>query len=462
VNELDDTLDAGTIARIVGGRLSGNSRSAVVRARADSRLCRPGDLYVALPGERTDGSLFVESAWSAGSSVVLADQTRRVPRPPKGKALVEVSDPLASLQRLAKTRREQAAGLKVVGITGSNGKTTTKDILAAILVDWKGEKVLATEGNYNSEIGLPLTMIDLRARHELAVLEMGMNRQGEMALLADIGKPDVAVITNIGSAHVGMLGSRKAVAEEKRAIFNGAGKDTVAVIGADEPWKDFLLEYFPGVVRPFGVWGLDGWESAENRGLDGHRLVRNGRAIDFPLPGRHSVLNAMAAVAAASALGAPEDSIVKGLESVKASFGRSEVMRGRVTVIRDCYNANPESLQAALDLFAETEANGKRVLVLGELLELGGETEGALRKAGGAAVAAGPDVLFLYGESMSLVETAAKDAGFDGQLRCFTDIGELELALSAVLGDGDLVLLKGSRGSALERLNQVFTEVGAG
>jgi UDP-N-acetylmuramoyl-tripeptide--D-alanyl-D-alanine ligase len=137
-------------------------------------------------------------------------------------------------------------------------------------------------------------------------------------------------------------------------------------------------------------------------------------------------------------------------------------MRGRVTVIRDCYNANPESLQAALDLFAETEANGKRVLVLGELLELGGETDGALRKAGGAAVAADPDVLFLYGESMSLVETAAKDAGFDGQLRCFTDIGELELALSAVLGDGDLVLLKGSRGSALERLNQVFTEVGAG
>jgi UDP-N-acetylmuramoyl-tripeptide--D-alanyl-D-alanine ligase len=286
VKQLDDTLDAGTIARIVGGQLSGDPRSTVVRARADSRLCRSGDLYVALPGERTDGSLFVESAWSAGSTVALADQSRRVPRPPKGKALVEVSDPLASLQHLAKKRREQAAGLKVVGITGSNGKTTTKDILAAILVDWKGEKVLATEGNYNSEIGLPLTMMDLRSRHELAVLEMGMNRQGEMALLADIGKPDVAVITNIGSAHVGMLGSRKAIAEEKRAIFNGAGKDAVAVIGADEPWKDFLLEYFPGVVRPFGVWGLDGWESAENRGLDGHRLVRNGRAIDFPLPGR--------------------------------------------------------------------------------------------------------------------------------------------------------------------------------
>jgi UDP-N-acetylmuramoyl-tripeptide--D-alanyl-D-alanine ligase len=189
VKQLDDTLDAGTIARIVGGQLSGDPRSTVVRARADSRLCRSGDLYVALPGERTDGSLFVESAWSAGSTVALADQSRRVPRPPKGKALVEVSDPLASLQHLAKKRREQAAGAQSGRHYRKQRKNHHQRHTCGDSRRLEGRESSRHRRQLQFRNRIALTMMDLRSRHELAVLEMGMNRQGEMALLADIGKP---------------------------------------------------------------------------------------------------------------------------------------------------------------------------------------------------------------------------------------------------------------------------------
>ena len=455
-------MRASTIADIAGGTLVGNPDAEIQRGRADSRLCRAGDLYVALEGERTDGHLYILPAWEAGAEVVLADKEKELPYPPEGKALVAVTNPLSALQRLAGDLRTGIPGLQVVGITGSNGKTTTKEILAAILRDWKKDSVLVTEGNYNSEIGLPLTLLNLRPRHEIAVLEMGMNRIGEMSLLADIAKPGIAVITNIGSAHVGMLGSREAVAAEKREIFKGAVKSSVAVLAAGGDWNRFLLEGFPGEVRYFGEWGKRGWDSFESLGAEGFLLIRNGREIEFRLPGRHNLLNAMAAVEAALALGAPEDSIAKGLSSMHPVPGRSEIIQGNVTVIEDSYNANPESLGAALELFSSLETAGRRVLVLGELLELGNETDDALRKAGGAAAGVNPDSIFLFGRSLEILMDAAVSAGYRGDIRLFTDMKELQSALSGYLKAGDLVLLKGSRGSALERLKKTIGEVGSG
>jgi len=455
-------VNAAEIAGITGGRLTGNPGAEIFRGRADSRLCRAGDLYVALPGERTDGHLFISSAWRSGAEVVLADERRELPIPPSGKALVAVSDPLAALQGLAGRRRYDAADLRVVGITGSNGKTTTKEILAAILTDWKKGSVLVTEGNYNSEIGLPLTLLNLRPEHEAAVLEMGMNHPGEMEVLAGIAKPQVAVITNIGSAHVGMLGSREALAGEKRKIFTGADEKSVAVIPEDCVWRDFLLKGYPGTVRFFGRRSSRGWDSYEDRGIEGYRLLRNGVEILFGLPGMHNLLNAMAAVEAALAIGAPESSIENGLGSVKSFSGRSEIIHGAVTVIHDSYNANPESLDAALRVFASAEVEGRRILVLGELLELGDETETALRQAGEAAAAVSPDSIFLFGKSLVVLKDAAVDAGYSGAIEVYTDMGELQESLSGYLKTGDLVLLKGSRGSALERLMENIQEVSSG
>lgn len=454
--------DAAGIAAIVGGKLTGNPDAVIVGGRADSRICREGDLYVALPGEKTDGILFVANAWETGAVAALVDASGNVPEPPEGKALISVSDPLAALQKLARHLRGEVADLRVVGITGSNGKTTTKEILAAILREWKGNAVLSTEGNYNSDIGLPLTLLGLNPSHEIAVLEMGMNRIGEMALLAEIARPEVAVITNIGSAHVGMLGSRMALAAEKRAIFNEATSDSTAVVAWDEPWKDFLVKEYPGRIVEFGRWNADGWDSYENRGLEGFDVVRNGKKIRFSLPGSHNLRNAMAAVAAAAVLGAPEEAVLNGLAAVRSSFGRSEVVNGPVTVIRDCYNANPESLEAAIDLLKTIRTEGRRVLVLGELLELGEETDDALRRAGGAAAAAAPDAIFLYGDGMQSAKDAVIAAGFDGELRDFGRMEELQSVLAEYLVPGDIVLLKGSRAGALERLDKVLAEVGAG
>ena len=455
-------MNAARAADLIGGRLAGNPGAEILRGKADSRLCRPGDLYVALQGEKTDGSLFAAPAWKSGAEVVLADEVKELPEPPKGKALITVADPLAALQKLARRYRLESPDLKVVGITGSNGKTTTREILAAILVDWKKDLVLVTEGNYNSDIGLPLTLLNLRPRHEFAVFEMGINRIGEMALLADLARPDIAIITNIGSAHVGMLGSREALAAEKRSVFNGAGPESTAIIGKEEAWGDFLLEEYPGKVHFFGEWDRDGWDSHTDNGTKGHILVRNGRKIHFRLPGAHNLMNAMAAVEAALVLGVPEESIAAGLSSVRPLSGRSEIVEGAVTVIRDGYNANPESLNAALELFSSIPVSGRRVLVLGELLELGNEMDEALRLAGGAAVAAEPDSIFLFGESLAAVKYAAYEAGYGGEIRLYTDMEKLQRALSSYLESGDLVLLKGSRGSALERLNETITEVGYG
>ena len=455
-------MNAAWVANLTGGCLTGNPDAEIFRGRADSRLCRPGDLYVALKGERTDGNLFVLPAWESGADVVLADEQKTLPVPPAGKALVSVSDPLEALQKLARQRRLEFPELQVIGITGSNGKTTTKEILAAILVNWKKDSVLVTEGNYNSDIGLALTLLNLHPGHEIAVLEMGMNRIDEMELLADLAKPRNAVITNVGSAHVGMLGSRESVAEEKRKIFIGSGKDSVAVIAKDSEWSSFLLEGYPGKVRFFGEWGKNGWNSYENLGADGFLLVRNGIEVIFRIPGEHNLLNAMAAVEAASVLGAPESSIVKGLEAIKPLPGRSEVINGAVKVIQDSYNANPESLNAALKLFSSVKTTGRRVLVLGELLELGNETNDLLRLAGRAAAEENPDSIFLFGKSLGNLKDAAVDAGYKGLMKQYVDIKELQNALSEYLRAGDLVLLKGSRGSALERLNKTIGEVSSG
>ena len=455
-------LTAGRIAEITGGELSGSAEVRIQRGRADSRLCRPGDLYVALPGERTDGNLYVEAAWEAGADAAMADSSAEIPPPPGGKALVRVGDPMKALHAAARRLRNDNPELMVVGITGSNGKTTTKDILASILGQSRDGKILVTEGNYNSDIGLPLTLLGLRNTHEIAVLEMGMNRPGEMALLASIARPRIAVITNIGSAHVGMLGSREQVAAEKRRILDGADSESVAVVGANEPWADFLLESFPGSVRRFGIWGRDSWDSYSNKDLEGFILKRRGRAIRFHLPGVHNLMNAMAATEAALALGVPEDDIAAGLESVRPTGGRSEVVHGAVTVIRDSYNANPESLQAAFNLFANTSAEGRRVLVLGELLELGDETDQALEAAGGAAADLRPDAVFLFGESLEPLMMAARNAGYSGKAEVFREMNRLRDALSEYLRPGDLVLLKGSRGSALERLDEAIAGLGVG
>ncbi|OQX29004.1 MAG: hypothetical protein B0D92_05890 [Spirochaeta sp. LUC14_002_19_P3] len=453
-----DAFTASMLADMTGGSVAGNPGAEIKRARADSRICRAGDVFIALPGEKLDGSNFIQSAWDRGANVVLAEKRDALPTPPPGRALVSVENPYQALLAVAAARRACLPELVVIGITGSNGKTTTKNILAAIMQAWLGREVLATEGNYNSDIGLPLTLFDLRSWHRYAVLEMGMNRIGEMVLLTELARPDIAIITNIGTAHAGMVGSVKAVAREKRSILSTASKNSTAIIASDEAWKDYLIRGYPGRIQFFGEWGKNGWDEFQNIGTEGFVIKRYGEEIKFPLPGKHNLLNAMAAAEAALALGVPETALKDGLESVKPAPGRCEVIKGDVTVILDSYNANPQSLYAVLDLFRTLNISGRKIIIFGELLELGEETERALKSAGEAIANMNFDAVFLFGSTQPTVEHVLQTRGFSGYLKLFLDMDSLKIALADYVKKGDAVLVKGSRGNALERICEVIVK----
>ena len=276
-------LSVKELARITGGRLEGDDEVEIHSATADSRHARSGCLFVALPGERTHGARFAAQAFKLGACAVLVDEKELLPSPGSGQALLRVSNAELALQKAAKEVRLRAYNLRVAGITGSNGKTSTKEMLACIMRCWKGRNVLVTPGNYNSRIGLPLTLMGLKRSHEMAVLEMGMDHRGEMAVLADIVRPDLALITNIGTAHVGILGSREMVAREKRNILKYANEDTVVFVARREKYHDFILEGFPGRKVFFDVWDGGKWHYWKSRGMAGSviRALWQGCNVEY-------------------------------------------------------------------------------------------------------------------------------------------------------------------------------------
>lgn len=435
----------------VQGQFSGADDIAI-----DSRRVAAGSLFVPLKGEKTDGHHFIPQALEKGASGVLvskqwASQNHSVPDQYLKTAFFVVEEPLAALQTLAETWRLSMEDVVVVGITGSNGKTTTKEILAAILHE-EGNAVW-NPGNLNSEIGLPLSVFAIRREHRFAVLEMGMNRVGEMDILARVARPDVAVVTNIGTAHIGPMGSQQAIADEKKKIFSRFTGHETAVIPANTPWTAFLAEGVPGKVVTWDPHRMEGLSEAEPEGLSGWNLTLYGKSVLFSLPGMHNLSNMVAAVTAARVLGVSEESILGGVAAVRPEFGRSEVLSGRVTLIRDCYNANPDSLKASLEMLASLEGRGRRFAVLADMRELGEGSEEAHQEAGRAVAALVEegciDRVLFYGEQMRL---AWQSAGGTGAVEWHGDYTALKERVLSLVREGDFVLLKGSRGMELERL----------
>jgi UDP-N-acetylmuramoyl-tripeptide--D-alanyl-D-alanine ligase len=423
----------------------------------DSRIVEKGSLFVPLKGEKTDGHLYLPQALEKGASAVLvsaewAGRNGSVMNGWSETAFFVVSDPLGALQTLAEAWRLSFKNLVVAGVTGSNGKTTTKEILAAILKE--EAPTVWNKGNLNSEIGLPLSVFAIRDNHRFAVLEMGMNRVGEMDILARTGRPDVGVVTNIGTAHIGPMGSQLAIAEEKKKIFSFfTGRET-AVIPAADPWTGFLSDGVRGRVLTYGAGVCEGLTSVEQDGLSGWKLTLFGQGVNFLFPGEHNLKNLAAAVTAARALGVSEGAVVRGVASVRPEFGRSEILAGRVTLIRDCYNANPDSVREALKMLAGLSGKGRRIAVLADMRELGAESEAAHRQTGrfvrelveGNRV----DRVFLFGEEMKHARDEAENAG---TVEWFGEYGDLKERLLSLVREGDLLLLKGSRGMQLERLS---------
>lgn len=446
----------------IAARLEGASEASFSSVAVDSRAASAASLFVALPGERADGHDFLAPALANGARVLLVSEEGWARMASaigaafaaSGAAALVVPTVLPALQALARERRRACPKLLRIGITGSSGKTTTKEIAASILS--RGRRLAMNPGNLNSDIGLSQSMFGIGDEDEIGVFEMGMNRAGEMDELAGIYEPDIALINNVGTAHIGILGSRDAIALEKKKIFSRFDGAQRGFVPEADDYNAFLKEGVRGEVRDFGPRSTKGFHGAEDLGLDGFAVDWEGLQVRFPLVGRHNLMNAIAAMALAECVGTPPREVAEGLEAVRPLFGRSEILKGAVTIIRDCYNANPDSSEAALEFCDSISWKGRRLYVLGSMLELGAESEAAHRRVGAAAGTSKADALLFFGEETRPAFEEARDSGFRGLLLFETDFDRLARAAKAWARPGDLLLLKASRGMALERLAELM------
>jgi UDP-N-acetylmuramoyl-tripeptide--D-alanyl-D-alanine ligase len=437
------------VAEAAGAELlAAGSARGPARVLIDSREAGSGDLFVGLPGERHDGGRFAAQALAAGAwGVLVAPQHADAAG---GGAVLAAADPLAALQRLA-TAWRRALGCPLVAITGSTGKTSTKDILAALLAPQRATFV--SRGNFNTEIGLPLELLAAPPGTEALVLEMGMRGAGQIAELTRIAQPDVGVIVNIGPAHLELLGSLEAIAAAKAELIADLRPGATVVIPAgEELLEPHLREDLTTVT--FGPGG-----DVTLAGQEGERVsIDAGRErIDLQLDFQQAHLrgNLLAAVAAARAIGVTPS----GRIEVAFSGRRGERLRLRdgVTVIDDCYNANPMSMRAALDDLAATAGDGRRVAVLGDMLELGPRERAYHAEIGAHAADLGVDLLVAVGP-----RSAAMEASFGGETHVVPDAVAAAELVPGLLASGDTVLVKASRGIGLEAVTQALAADGAG
>jgi len=422
----------------------------------DSRAATAGELFVALRGERFDGHKFLALAQAAGAVAAMVDDAGAALAPP-GLPLLVVNNTRAGLIQLAHAWRGQFS-MPLVALTGSSGKTTVKEMLAAILREacTDSDSVLATRGNLNNDIGVPLMLLALRAHHRYAVIELGMNHAGKIRQLARLAHPDVALIVNAGRAHIEYLGSEAAIAHAKGEVFEGLSRTGISVINADDRYAPLWRELAGARRRvEFGVENAAQVTATfKLRPLDSEITVKTPRGTavaTINAPGRHNVLNALAASAAAFALDTPEHAIAAGLARYAGIKGRLQRSAGcaGATLIDDTYNANPESVRAAIDVLASIP--GRRFLVLGDMGELGASAVHCHSEAGAYAHAAGIDRLYALGENSVHAVSA-----FGTGARHFPRIEEMLAEIENALAPDVTLLVKGSRFMQMERVVKAF------
>lgn len=440
------------LARWAGGRVTaGDPAATTTTVCTDSRVLRAGDLFLALRGEKFDGHNFVDEAARRGAAGAVVQEVAANLPPDFG--LVHVPDTLSALQQIA-THYRRSLPLRVVCVTGSNGKTTTKDLAAAVL----GEHfpVVKTEGNLNNHIGLPLTVLKARASDEVGVFEIGMNHPGEIAPLAAIAGPDVAIITNIGAAHLEFMGSRENIAKEKGMLAEALSPSGTVILNDDDDFTRAIAArtkadaLFCGLERG-DIFATD--LRQDSAGMK-FRLHGFGHSVDAALPvlGVHMVRNALLAVAAGHVFGLSLEECAAGLSRAQLTKGRLEhkLVRG-IQVIDDSYNANPDSMKAALLTLSQISANGRRIAVLGRMGELGHEAEHGHRQVGQAAADLGLDCVIAIGEEAAWIAEEAWRGGI-AKVQKVATVDEAVKVLREFARAGDLVLVKGSRSAGMERV----------
>ena len=446
-------LTASLVAEATGGRLAAGSPTQVfTHVSTDTRTITRGALFVALRGERFDAHAFVAAGVAAGAAGVVVSSTAEMPV--DGAAIIVVPDTLRALQDLARAVR-RASGARVIAITGSAGKTTTKEVTAELLS--ARYRVFRNRGNLNNHVGLPVSLLELVHRPDLAVVELGMNHEGEIRTLVRIAEPDVRVWTNVGDAHVGHFGSREAVARAKSEILEGATEATLVVSNADDPLVAAHVQRSPArqMTFGFGEGATVRATDVEDRGFDGTTAAvetpRGRLHLSVPLAGRAQLTNVLAATAIAVELGVSTAAIEERVAAIEpvARRGAIRTTPHGARVVDDSYNASPAAVRAMLAALAATPVDGRRVAVLGEMLELGSASRQLHEVCGRAAAAAGvAELVVIGGEAAAGLAEGATAAGLSpAHIHRFADSGAAAGRIHELVAPGDLVLVKGSRGT---------------
>ena len=458
---MHDLYNAKTICEATGGKLiAGPADQSFAGISTDTRTVRPGECFVALTGENFDGHRFVDEAVRRDAAGLLV--SKEVDLPGEGKvAVIFLPDTLVALGDLARWTLAQWK-TPVIAVTGSTGKTTTKEMLYEIMQLHLPDQVLRNLGNFNNLIGLPLSVFALEAKHKLAVLEMGMSMRGEIRRLAEIARPYIGVVTNISAVHLEHLKTIGAVAEAKGELLEDFGADHIAVLNADDErvarlgsGRPFRSVYFS--ARPETKADVEA-EQIVVKGFEGIEVVlRIGNetvSVNLSCFGRHNVMNALAAAAAAFAYQVPAETVARGLEAFRPPAMRSRVLNiFGITVIDDTYNANPRSMDAALAALAELAKEGRKIAVFGDMFELGDESEAAHRRLGRHAAKIGLDRLILLGREAQHVSAGALEEKMPpAAVSVAPDHASIVQDLRRSAERGDVILVKGSRGMRMEQV----------
>jgi UDP-N-acetylmuramoyl-tripeptide--D-alanyl-D-alanine ligase len=465
-----------------GAEIVGNLENRAISGFSiNTQTLSAGTVFICLKGTQQDGHYFVEEAFDKGAAGVMVSRAWFSEQKNKGKnkrqqnlfdphLMIVVEDPLSSLQSLAGWHR-RSFQCPIIGITGTNGKTTTKEMLSKILI--RRGPVLKTEGNLNNHIGLPLTLLRLQKEDQAAVLEMGISRPGDMRLLCEIAKPTMGIITNIGQAHLEWLGNIEGVAAEKKILFDSMAEGSIVVINGDDPllqWDGKASEKWTYAIENEADLTATEIEQHDHKMSFTLALNKNQKGgggkmkVILPLLGTHQVYNAMAASTGALALGYEFDEIRSALKDFSAIALRGEVIKWNgATILLDAYNANPSSMKSALKTLAEyvdvTEGH-RKVAVLGDMLELGSMAKSAHKGLGRQVAQSGIDRLIVVGQFSEIVACGAVGEGLRKEaVSVYKNVASLNLAHE--IQEGDVVLIKGSRGMKMEQLLDSLYKVGA-
>lgn len=444
------TLD--NIAKACGGQLLGKHihNNEISGVAIDSRKIEPGFLFVAIQGERVDGHSFIDQVYEKGALCCLVEKSPKNAENP----YILVKSTLQALKEIAMFYK-QTLSVKVIGITGSVGKTSTKEVIATVLS--QRFNVLKTEGNYNNEIGLPLTIFKIKKEHEIAVLEMGISDFGEMHRLSQIARPDICVITNIGYSHLENLKDREGILKAKSEMFDYMQPDGKICLNGDDDMLSTISDVdgkkplFFGLQKQNTVYA----DSLLNQGLEGtlcnFHVEGEEYQVFIPMAGEHMVYNALAAAGVAHILGLHHEEIVAGISEIQSVKGRNNILKTeKYTIIDDCYNANPISMKASIEILSHGE--GRKVAILGDMLELGEESDQYHKEIGEFAIESKINCILCVGESAKHIFEAAMENSLDNKIMYFADKESLVGELHNIIKTDDTILVKASHGMAFETI----------